>query len=50
MTFIVAGFNLAMVETLLNPILSDIFGLDVKSTSYIILGIVALYFIVLTLM
>lgn len=45
-TFVIAGFNLAVVETLLNPILSDMFGLDVESTSYIIFGIVSLYIIV----
>ena len=42
LSFIVLGWNITILDTLENPILSDQFGMDIKRTSYIIFGVLGL--------
>ena len=44
------GWNVSIIETILNPVLSDQFGLDIKTTSYVFIGGVSVYLISLIIM
>ena len=43
--FFIFGWNISIIETLQNPILSDQFGLTIENTSYVFIGVTAIYFV-----
>ena len=48
--FFILGCNVSIVETLQNPILSDQFGLNVKATSYVFIGVLSIYLVSIIVM